>query len=130
MRRLPVLSLLIAALVSLAATTGARAFTLMRDVWASTNTTYGMDTSFTNRGAAWVNRANEAAQHWADLTAFDFFFNSVSGNRLRTGNLDCNTLANMTPVEGALGIYRTSFVITVNVNAGCPMVGPVVKTKK
>lgn len=78
--------------------------------------------SFTNRGAAWVSRANEAAQHWTDLTVFDFIPNSGSANRLRTGNLDCNTLANMSPVEDALGIYRTSFVITVNVNPGCPSI--------
>ncbi|HMN15756.1 MAG TPA: matrixin family metalloprotease, partial [Bellilinea sp.] len=120
MQRLPVLSFLIAALVSLGATTGVQAFTLMRDVWPSTSTTYAMDSSFTNQGAAWVSRANEAAQHWTSLTAFDFIFNSGSANRLRTGTLSCNnpvTLANMAPVEDALGLYRTSFVITVN--TGC-----------
>lgn len=120
MRKLLVQPLFVAIFALLVVATGVQAFTVMRDAWPTPNTTYGMDASFTNQGAAWINRANEAAQHWTDLTAFDFVFNAGSANRLRTEALDCNTLANMAPTEDALNIYRTSFIITVNVNPNCP----------
>lgn len=42
MNRLLVLSFTIATLISLAAATGVQAFTLLRDVWPTASTTYGM----------------------------------------------------------------------------------------
>jgi hypothetical protein len=115
-----VVSLLVAVLVALVVATGVQAFTVMRDVWPTASTTYRLEASFTSQGQAWIDRAHEAAQHWTNNTIFDFVHNTGSANRLRTGTLSCNNptrLAEMAPAEDAQGIYRGSFVITVN--TGC-----------
>lgn len=119
MRKLFSVSPLVAVLIMLAAATGVQAFIVRQYVWPTTSTTYVLDASFTGRGLDWVARANEAAQHWTTNTYFDFFSNAGSSNRVQTGSLACDTLAITNSAEDALGIYRTSFAITVNVSPIC-----------
>jgi hypothetical protein len=72
MRKLLVQSILVAISVLFVAATGVQAFTVMRGIWPTANTTYAMDASFTNQGVAWVARANEVAQDWNNPHYFQF----------------------------------------------------------
>ncbi len=72
----------------------AQAYTVMSGKWATSSTTYVIDSSFSSQGPGWSSRFNSAANNWTQGGgAFGFSANSSSSNHIQASILRVAAIA-------------------------------------
>ncbi len=120
----PFAALMFALFLALMVAASAQAYTVWGPKWPNANATYVIDSSYSNQGPGWDDRATYAVADWNGVTSSPFVFGqmSTSDNHIRALNIanECNDCLAWTRRWNSFWDPNEfiQFIVEVNIGSG------------